>query len=250
MAVPTYDKFIEPVLRFLATRPEGALVREVREAAAEMLGLDEQQRAEVITSGQLTYQNRTGWAHDRLKRAGLSQSLSRGKWCLTPAGMSWVASHPQPMTEQEVSHFAFDFNGVKLSKPADAVALDPQPESIEDDELARSSPDDRLEQALNEIRESVAEELLENLLQVSPARFEVIVLDVLHRLGYGGHRGDLQRVGGTGDGGIDGIISLDKLGLEKVYVQAKRWKGTVGSAEVRGFYGALPEQKVKRGVFT
>lgn len=139
MAVPTYDKFIEPVLRFLATRPEGALVREVREAAAEMLGLDEQQRAEVITSGQLTYQNRTGWAHDRLKRAGLSQSLSRGKWCLTPAGMSWVASHPQPMTEQEVSHFACDFNGVKLSKPADAVALDPQPESIEDDELARSS---------------------------------------------------------------------------------------------------------------
>lgn len=195
MAVPTYDKFIEPVLRFLATRPEGALVREVREAAAEMLGLDEQQRAEVITSGQLTYQNRTGWAHDRLKRAGLSQSLSRGKWCLTPAGMSWVASHPQPMTELEVSHFACDFNGVKLSKLADAVALDPQPESIEDDELARSSPDDRPEQALNEIRESVAEELLENLLQVSPARFEVIVLDVLHRTGYGGHRGDLQRVG-------------------------------------------------------
>ncbi len=109
--------------------------------------------------------------------------------------MSWVASHPQPMTEQEVSHFACDFNGVKLSKPADAVALDPQPESIEDDELARSSPDDRPEQALNEIRESVAEELLENLLQVSPARFEVIVLDVLHRTGYGGHRGDLQRVG-------------------------------------------------------
>lgn len=70
----------------------------------------------------------------------------------------------------------------------------------------------------------------------------MIVLDVLHRTGYGGHRGDLQRVG-TGDGGIDGIISLDKLGLEKVYVQAKRWKGTVGSAEVRGFYGALPEQK-------
>lgn len=235
MAVPTYDKFIEPVLRFLATRPEGALVREVREAAAEMLGLNEQQRAEVITSGQLTYQNRTGWAHDRLKRAGLSQSLSRGKWCLTPAGMSWVASHPQPMTEQEVSHFACDFNGVKLSKPADAVALDPQPESIEDDELARSSPDDRLEQALNEIRESVAEELLENLLQVSPARFEVIVLDVLHRLGYGGHRGDLQRVGGTGDGGIDGIISLDKLGLEKSTFRPNAGKAPSGALKSGAF---------------
>lgn len=235
MAVPTYDKFIEPVLRFLATRPEGALVREVREAAAEMLGLDEQQRAEVITSGQLTYQNRTGWAHDRLKRAGLSQSLSRGKWCLTPAGMSWVASHPQPMTELEVSHFACDFNGVKLSKLADAVALDPQPESIEDDELARSSPDDRLEQALNEIRESVAEELLENLLQVSPARFEVIVLDVLHRLGYGGHRGDLQRVGGAGDGGIDGIISLDKLGWKKSTFRPNAGKAPSGALKSGAF---------------
>uniref|UniRef100_UPI0032985C56 winged helix-turn-helix domain-containing protein n=1 Tax=Salmonella enterica TaxID=28901 RepID=UPI0032985C56 len=75
------DKFIEPVLRFLATPPDGALVREVREAAAEMLVLNEQQRAEVITSGQLTYQNRTRWAHDPLKRARLSQSLSQGKWC-------------------------------------------------------------------------------------------------------------------------------------------------------------------------
>lgn len=249
MSVPTYDKFIEPVLRFLATRPEGVPVREVREAAAERLALDEYQRAETIASGQLTYQNRTGWAHDRLKRAGLSQSLSRGKWCLTPAGMNWVASHPQPMTEQEVNHFAFDFNGVKLGKPADAVELDTPSEFVEHEVFAHSSPDDRLEQALKEVRDSVAEELLENLLQVSPSRFEVIVLDVLHRLGYGGHRGDLQRVGGTGDGGIDGIISLDKLGLEKVYVQAKRWKNTVGSAEVRGFYGALPEQRVKRGVF-
>ncbi|MCK2361184.1 restriction endonuclease, partial [Escherichia coli] len=80
-------------------------------------------------------------------------------------------------------------------------------------------------------------------------RFEVIVLDVLHRLGYGGHRDDLQRVGGTGDGGIDGVISLDKLGLEKVYVQAKRWQNTVGRPELQAFYGALAGQKAKRGVF-
>ncbi len=80
----------------------------------------------------------------------------------------------------------------------------------------------------------MADEVLENLLQVSPSRFEVIVLDVLHRPGYGGHRDDLQRVGGTGDGGIDGVISLDKLGLEKVYVQAKRWQNTVGEARITG----------------
>lgn len=136
---------------------------------------------------------------------------------------------------------ALDFMNVKLKQQPDAVDLDPRPTAPNQEELAKSSPDDRLEQALKE--------LLENLLQVSPARFEVIVLDVLHRLGYGGHRDDLQRVGGAGDGGIDGIISLDKLGLEKVYVQAKRWQNTVGCPELQAFYGALAGQKAKRGVF-
>ncbi|MEO5607022.1 MAG: restriction endonuclease, partial [Polaromonas sp.] len=84
---------------------------------------------------------------------------------------------------------------------------------------------------------------------VSPSFFETIVLDVLHRMGYGGSRSDLQRVGGSGDGGIDGIISLDRLGLEKVYVQAKRWQSTVGRPEVQGFYGALAGQRANKGVF-
>lgn len=100
-----------------------------------------------------------------------------------------------------------------------------------------------------ELREATAGELLESLRQVSPGRFEVIVLDVLHRLGYGARRHDLLRVGGSGDGGIDGVISLDKLGLEKVYVQAKRWQGTVGRPELQAFYGALAGQKARRGVF-
>lgn len=249
MAVPTYDKFIEPVLRFLAGKPEGVPARDAHEAAADALNLDDNQRAEVIASGQLVYKNRAGWAHDRLKRAGLSQSLSRGKWCLTPEGIKWVQVHTQPLTEKQVNHLAFDFMNVKLKQQPDAVDLDPRPAALNQEELAKSSPDDRLDQALKELRDAVADELLENLLQVSPARFEVIVLDVLHRLGYGGHRDDLQRVGGTGDGGIDGIISLDKLGLEKVYVQAKRWQNTVGRPELQAFYGALAGQKAKRGVF-
>lgn len=249
MAVPTYDKFIEPLLRFLASKPDGVPARDAHEAAADLLSLDDNQRAEVITSGQLVYKNRAGWAHDRLKRAGLSQSLSRGKWCLTPEGTNWIQSHPQPLAEEQINHLAFDFMDVKLKQLPDAVDLDPKPSFPALEELAKSSPDDRLDQALNELRSAVADELLENLLQVSPARFEVIVLDVLHRLGYGGHRDDLQRVGGSGDGGIDGIISLDKLGLEKVYVQAKRWQNTVGRPELQAFYGALAGQKAKRGVF-
>ncbi|MCP1206766.1 restriction endonuclease [Pantoea sp. B550] len=234
MAVPTYDKFIEPILRFLAGKPEGIPARDAHEAAADALNLDDNQRAEVIASGQLVYKNRAGWAHDRLKRAGLSQSLSRGKWCLTPDGVKWVQAHPQPLVEEEVNHLAFDFMNVKLKQQPDAVDLDPRPAAPNQEELAKSSPDDRLDQALKELRDAVADELLENLLQVSPARFEVIVLDVLHRLGYGS---------------IDGIISLDKLGLEKVYVQAKRWQNTVGRPELQAFYGALAGQKAKRGVF-
>ncbi|MFM2346257.1 MAG: hypothetical protein RL654_1010 [Pseudomonadota bacterium] len=84
---------------------------------------------------------------------------------------------------------------------------------------------------------------------MTPAFFETLVLDLLHRMGYGANRSDLQRVGGSGDAGIDGIISLDRLGLEKVYVQAKRWQGTVGRPEIQAFYGALAGQRAKKGVF-
>lgn len=117
------------------------------------------------------------------------------------------------------------------------------------EESQSQSPDDRLQEALDEIRESVSGELLELLGRVSPKYFEVVVLDVLHRLGYGTRRSDLQRVGGSGDGGIDGIISLDRLGLEKVYVQAKRWQQQVGRPEIQGFYGALAGQRADKGVF-
>ena len=114
---------------------------------------------------------------------------------------------------------------------------------------ALSSPDDRLEQAIKELHQSAELEILELLGRVSPSYFETIVLDLLHRMGYGASRTDLQRVGGSGDSGIDGVISLDRLGLEKVYVQAKRWQSNVGRPELQAFFGALAGQKAKKGVF-
>jgi restriction system protein len=105
-----------------------------------------------------------------------------------------------------------------------------------------------IETALDQIRASVAADLLERVRQVTPARFESLVLDLLHALGYGESRSDLQRVGGSGDGGIDGVISLDKLGLQKVYVQAKRWASGVGSPEIQTFMGVLQLQGADRGV--
>ena len=249
MPVPTYDQFIEPILRFLAEHPEGATARDTHEAAADSLSLDASQRQEVISSGQAIYKNRAGWAHDRLKRAGLSCSAKRGYWTLTEAGKAYATKNPAPLSPSEIERLAISFMDVRLKTPSDAAPLSAEqlvPTTIYS---VTSSPDDRLEQALKELREAVAADLLDSLLQVSPGRFEVIVLDVLHRLGYGANRHDLQQVGGSGDGGIDGIISLDKLGLEKVYVQAKRWQGTVGRPDLQAFYGALAGQKAKRGVF-
>jgi len=250
MNVPTYDKFIEPILRYLVKHPEGAVARDVHEAAADALGLDDSQRQVLIASGQPAYKNRAGWAHDRLKRAGLSSSFKRGYWKLTPEGLAYSASHAAPLSAEAVEHLAIGFMNVRLKAGSDAIPLD-QDAAIEQPAPLSStvSPDDRLEQALKELRDATADDLLESLLQVTPSRFEVIVLDVLHRLGYGANRSDLQRVGGSGDAGIDGVISLDKLGLEKVYVQAKRWQNTVGRPELQAFYGALAGQKAKRGVF-
>lgn len=251
MPVPTYDQFIEPVLRCLVQYPDGVPARYVHDAAASALGLTQEDRLQPLPSGaQLIYKNRAGWAHDRLKRAGLSGSPRRGIWKATPEGLRFAADHPDPFTADLKQQLALGYIDVKL-RPSNGSAraeppLPPLPPRLGE---PLASPDDRLSQALLELRQSAEAELLEVLASVSPAFFETIVLDLLHRMGYGTNRADLQRVGGSGDGGIDGIISLDRLGLEKVYVQAKRWQACVGRPELQAFYGALAGQKAKKGVF-
>lgn len=246
MAVPTYDRFIEPILRYLVAHPEGALAKDVHDAAATALGLTDEARAELLPSGvQTIYKNRAGWAHDRLKRHGYSTSLKRGFWRLTDAGREFAKANPSPLPSDIVERLAADKHDVRLRQPDPAQAVATMVPSA----LEAASPDDRLESALSELKDTVAAELLEMLAQVSPQYFETIVLDLLHRMGYGTNREDLQRVGGVGDGGIDGVISLDRLGLEKVYVQAKRWQGSVGRPEIQGFYGALAGQRSDKGVF-
>lgn len=247
MAVPTYDQFIDPVLRFLAQHPDGALARDAYEAAANSLGLTAAQRAELLPSGrQAVYNNRAGWAHDRLKRAGLSSAPRRGFWKLTDEGRKFAVQHRHPLSAELVEKLASVEPGSRLSpeQPDDSA---PPPSVMA--AAAVQSPDDRLESAVTELHRAVADELLENLASCSPKFFETVVLDVLHAMGYGTSRSDLQRVGRSGDGGIDGIISLDRLGLEKVYVQAKRWQNPVGRPEVHGFYGALGGQRANKGVF-
>lgn len=251
MTVPTYDKFIEPMLRFLALHPSGVLARDAHEAAANALNISDVDRQELLSSGvQPIYKNRAGWAHDRLKRAGLSSSARRGFWQITEEGSAYINSHPLPLSLKDVEQLAIGFMNVKLRSTSteDQISSPLIVQGLNSEAIV-ASPDDRLGEALAELRRSVAAELLETLASVSPSYFEIIVLDLLHRMGYGANRADLQRVGGSGDGGIDGIISLDKLGLDKVYVQAKRWQGTVGRPELQGFFGALAGQRANKGVF-
>lgn len=248
MSIPTYDQFIEPVLRFLASMPDGVLTRDVYEAAASAMNLTEGERAEMLPSQtQQIYKNRIGWAHDRLKRAGLSSSSRRGLWCLTEEGLQFALSHPQPLSSEQVSELAVGYMDVRLKTASSSETVNTE-NSIEI-QSNTASPEERLGEAVREMRESIAADLLETLSKVSPTFFETIVLDLLHKMGYGANRNDLQRVGGSGDAGIDGVISLDKLGLEKVYVQAKRWQSSVGRPEIQGFYGALAGQRATKGVF-
>ena len=254
MTVPTYDKFIEPVLRFLAQRADGAPAKEVYEAASRTLGLSDADREELLPSGsQAVYKNRIGWAHDRLKRAGYSSSIRRGYWMLTPAGFAFARDNAA-LSEHDVVNIASAYDHIRLGAseqiglvaggvPSDGASL---PEAAA---KSAASPDDRLETAVSELRDKARVEVLESLAQVSPQFFETIVLDVLHKLGYGTSRSDLQRVGRSGDGGIDGVIALDRLGLEKVYVQAKRWQNSVGRPEVQAFFGAVAGHHANRGVF-
>jgi restriction system protein len=248
MSVPTFDKFIEPVLRYLAANPDGAPARDVHEAAAAALHLSETDRAELLPSGaQSIYKNRAGWAHDRLKRAGYSTSPRRGFWKLSPEGRAFAAKNKAPLSTSILGHIAEINTDVQLKTLSSSNT--PPTTALPISNPTTSSPDDRLESALAELRNAVAAELLETMSQVSPQFFETIVLDLLHKMGYGANRTDLQRVGGSGDGGIDGIISLDRLGLEKVYVQAKRWQNSVGRPDVQAFYGALAGQRANKGVF-
>ena len=248
MAVPTYDQFIPMLFRILVAHPDGLRTRDACERVADALELCADDRALLLPSGlQPVYANRIGWAHDRLKRAELSQSLRRGYWQLTDKGRAYAQTHDGKLdaaTVEIIADSARDSIVPKLPGAPTMVAAKAIAPSV-----SPKSPDERISEAIADLNESVATDLLEQIAGASPAFFEKLVLHLLRAMGYGATKSDVQHVGGSGDGGIDGVIALDKLGLEKVYIQAKRWKATVGRPEIQGFFGALAGRRAKKGVF-
>jgi restriction system protein len=243
MPIPSYDQFIEPLLRYLAEQKEPVRAKQVYDAVADRVGLTAEDKAELLPSKiQLVYHNRIGWAHDRLKRARYSEAPRRGYWMLTAAGRDFVTSTPRLTTAQLEAIMAVAADS--SASPDDGAAG----EKASPPAAADQSPREKIDSGLQALRSSVAQDILEVIARSEPEFFERLVLDVLHKMGYGTSRKDLQHVGRSGDGGIDGIISLDRLGLEKVYVQAKKWQNQVGSPQIQGFMGALQLQGASKGV--
>lgn len=241
LRLPPQSVFLHAVLRHLAEHPEGDRRANVHEAMPKLVGLTESQKTDRLPSGTPRYHYRSGWGLSMLRAAGYVESAGAGIWRITARGQALLAAHPNGFDEETARQV------IRESRKAPASQDEPPKEAGPPG--SQQPPDERIDEAVNEIEQAVAGELLDRILQAPPAFFEQLVIDLLHALGYGTGAEDSKRLGAVGDGGVDGVIALDRLGLEKVYIQAKRWQGSVGRPEVQAFYGALAGRRARKGVF-
>jgi restriction system protein len=244
MAIPDYQTCMLPFLRYLGDGQEHTL-RDSEESLAEYFKLTPAERAELLPSGQQgIFRNRIGWARTYLKKAALLESPKRGVFKITDRGGKTLGMNPNRIDVKFLEQFPEFIAFREISKPeSEAVtALETTP--------SKTTPEEAIELAHLGLREQLAQELLSRIMSCSPTFFEQLVVELLVKMGYGGSRRDAgERIGQTGDGGIDGIIKEDRLGLDTIFIQAKRWQGTVGRPEIQKFVGALQGQRAKKGVF-
>lgn len=218
-SIPTIKDFLFPVLKVFAEAEGPIKRREAARRAADLLGLSEEQRAEALPSGKhLVYRHRAGWATNELKHAGFVHRPSPAYWTATEEGRAFYEEHKDGLSERDLVELRRRVRAA--AKRAGVENGDGRDERDSGGGVDANSPEEQIEAAIYELRQSVATELLERLHGADPDFFEQVVLDVLHAMGYGASDAALRPVGGVSDGGIDGIISLDRLGLEKVYVQS------------------------------
>jgi len=244
MAIPDFQTLILPLLQFCSDRKIHNN-REATDYLADNLSLAEKDIKEMRPSGgQTILYNRIGWALYALKKAGLVERRKRGTFLITDSGIDVLRQKPKRIDHKFLKQFPeYSHSGKFEKKENDAPVADFSNGNVQ-------TPEEQLEDAYENIRESLANEILEQLKTVSPDFFERIIVEVIVQMGYGGTRRDAgQAVGKSGDGGIDGIIKEDRLGLDIIYLQAKRWQGTVGRPEIQKFAGALQGQRAKKGIF-
>lgn len=250
MASPSWSDYMAPVLRAMSDG-EVHLLKDLREAAADDLGLTPEIRVEAVPSGELRYRNRCNWAVSYLKHAGAVESVARSKYRITDEGRGLLARHPDGIVEADLDEIpGYDPKESWNTKAASAPGVDGR-DVTETIEKAGASPIEQVEQAIDQMRAEVAEDLLSRLRGNDPDFFERAVVEVLLGMGYGGADRRGRVIGGTGDGGVDGVIDQDALGLDRIYIQAKRYAdgNTVGREALQAFVGALQWKNVSRGVF-
>ena len=241
MSVPDYQALMFPILRLAGDKQEHSLAEAIDRLGIEFK-LTDGERRELLPSGrQSKFDNRVGWALTYLKKAGLLESTARGRFRITNRGVEVLSrSKPEDIRTKFLRQYPEFVQFRAASRPEIGG---------EEKEELEQTPEERLESSYQALRRELAGELLDRVRKCSPKFFEKLVVDLLVAMGYGGSRKDAgQAVGQTGDGGVDGIIKEDKLGLDVVYIQAKRWDATVGRPVVQAFAGSLEGMRAKKGV--
>nr|WP_228282031.1 restriction endonuclease [Rubrobacter marinus] len=233
-----------PLLQFVSDGKEHDL-REIVEVLAARFDLSKAERPELLPSGRYpTFDSRVGWASTYMKKAGLIEKPRRGYSKITARGLSVLKENPEKIDTKLLQRYP-EFVAF-LAGSSETVS---KPTTIPE-EAGKQTPVEAIEDAYQTIRDSLATELLQQIKGCSPSFFESLVVEVLVKMGYGGTRKDAGEVlGKSGDEGIDGVINEDRLGLDVIYIQAKRWEGTVGRPEIQKFVGALQGQKARKGIF-
>jgi restriction system protein len=244
MPIPDYQSLMLPVLRLTGDRADHSLA-EIRQSVASAVRLTDEEISERLASdSQTVFANRVAWAVQYLKSASAIHAVRRGVYRITDRGLSLLRTQPAEITAKTLRQFPefIEFEG----KNSAGVAIQPQNRS----QIEQPTPEESMESSFQILREALMRELLDTVKNGTPAAFELVVVKLLLAMGYGGSGEDAGKVvGKSGDGGIDGVIKQDKLGLDVIYIQAKRWKDAVGSPEIMKFSGSLTKRHASRGVF-
>ena len=244
--IPDYQSIMLPLLRQVSDKGEYKF-RDIIEGLAKQFGLTDDERKELLPSGvQPIFDNRVGWAKTYLKKAGLIDTPKRATVTITTRGLEILKKNLDSINVKFLKQFP-EFVEFQTAKRGDEEI-----ETETTEEQSTQTPEETLETAYQKIRKSLAQDLINRVMTLSPAFFERLVVELLVKMGYGGSIKDAGKaIGKSGDEGIDGTIKEDKLGLDIIYIQAKRWQpgNVVGRPELQKFVGALAGQGAKKGIF-
>lgn len=243
MAIPDYQTIMLPLLKLAKDKQEYSLWQAI-DTLADQFNLTNEERRELLSSGhQAIFDNRVGWARTYMKKAGLLDLPRRGYFHITDRGLEVLKRNPPRIDVK----FLFQFKEFREFRAFRREKTTLQEEVKEEQER---TPEEILGNAYQNLRDNLANDLIQQIKSSPPSLFEKIVVDLLVKMGYGGSRKDAGKaIGKTGDEGIDGIIKEDPLGLDIIYIQAKKWGNTVGRPEIQKFAGALQGKRARRGIF-